>query len=166
MKVRTLIFGALLALVFAACSPRVMYVPVETVKEVHTRDSVYYRDTVVRVELEKARLSDFVDVGDTLVLATDLARATAFVDSTKGILRGTIENIKPYIEKPVPVQHKIEYRDSIVTKEVPVEVEVEKIVKRTPWIMKVLSGIGIVALGLLLGWLLGKFLFKGINPAS
>ena len=149
-KYTTLLF--LCALVFAACSPRVMYVPVETVKEVHTRDSVYYRDTVVRVELEKARLSDFVDVGDTLVLATDLARATAFVDSTKGILRGTIENIKPYIEKPVPVQHKIEYRDSIITKEVPVPVEVEKIVKRTPWIMRVLSGIGIIALGLLLGW--------------
>ena len=166
MKGRLLVFGALLALVFAACSPRVMYVPVETVKEVHTRDSVYFRDTVVRVELEKAHLSDFVDVGDTLVLATDLARATAFVDSTKGILRGTIENIKPYIEKPVPVQHKIEYRDSIITKEVPVPVEVEKIVKRTPWIMRVLSGIGVIALGLLLGWLLGKFLFKGINPAS
>lgn len=139
-----------------------MYVPVETVKEVHTRDSVYYRDTVVRVELEKARLSDFVDVGDTLVLATDLARATAFVDSTKGILRGTIENIKPYIEKPVPVQHKIEYRDSIITKEVPVPVEVEKIVKRTPWIMRVLSGIGIIALGLLLGWFIGKYLHKGL----
>lgn len=162
MKGRLLVYFALLLQVFVGCSPKIVYVPVETVKEVHTRDSVYFRDTVVRVELEKARLSDFVDVGDTLVLATDLARATAFVDSTKGILRGTIENIKPYIEKPVPVQHKIEYRDSIITKEVPVPVEVEKIVKRTPWIMRVLSGIGIIALGLLLGWFIGKYLHKGV----
>ena len=112
------------------------YVPVETIREVHVKDSVYLRDTLIKIELEKARLSDFVDLGDTLVLQTDLARATAFVDSTKGILRGTIENIKPYIEKPIPVQHKIEYRDSIITKEKVVtnEIEVEKkVIPKWAW---------------------------------
>ena len=151
-----LVFGFLSALVFG-CST-VKYVPVETVKEIHTRDSIYFRDTLIRIELEKARLSDFVDVGDTLVLTTDLARSTAYVDTTAGKLKGSIENTKPYAEKPVSVGHKIEYRDTVITKEVPVPVEVEKIVKKVPWIYRVLSGIGIVALGLFAGWMIGKYL--------
>lgn len=140
-----LVFCALIAVVFTACST-VKYIPVETIKEVHVRDSVYYRDTLVRVELEKARLSDFVDPGDTLVLQTDLARSTAFIDTTRNVLRGTIENIKPYVEKPVPVKHKIEYRDTVITKEVPVPVEVEKPVKYVPFLVKLLAWIGGLAL--------------------
>lgn len=142
---KALVFGALLALVFTACST-VKYIPVETIKEVHVRDSVYYRDTLVRVELEKARLSDFVDPGDTLVLQTDLARSTAFIDTTAGKLKGTLENIKPYVEKPVPVKHKIEYRDTVITKEIPVPVEVEKPVKYVPFLVKLLAWIGGLAL--------------------
>ena len=132
-------------LILVSCKT-IQYVPVETIKEVHVKDSVYVTDTLVRVELEKARLSDFVDVGDTLVLQTDLARSTAFIDTTAGKLKGTLENIKPYVEKPIPVQHKIEYRDTVITKEIPVEVEVEKIVKVVPWIYKTLSVIGLIAL--------------------
>lgn len=132
-------------LILVSCKT-IQYVPVETIKEVHVKDSVYVTDTLVRVELEKARLSDFVDVGDTLVLQTDLARSTAFIDTTAGKLKGTLENIKPYVEKPIPVQHKIEYRDTVITKEIPVEVEVEKVVKVVPWIYKVLSVIGLIAL--------------------
>ena len=132
-------------LILVSCKT-IQYVPVETIKEVHVKDSVYVTDTLVRVELEKARLSDFVDVGDTLVLQTDLARSTAFIDTTAGKLKGTLENIKPYVEKPIPVQHKIEYRDTVITKEIPVEVEVEKIVKVVPFFWKFLSVIGLIAL--------------------
>ena len=154
-----LIIGLLsvLAVFITACSPKVIYQPVETVKEVHIKDSIYVTDTLVRIELEKARLSDFVDVGDTLVLQTDLARSTAFIDTTAGKLKGTLENIKPYVEKPIPVQHKIEYRDTVITKEIPVEVEVEKIVKVVPWIYKTLSVIGLIALFLLALKLVFKF---------
>lgn len=132
-------------LILASCSPKVIYQPVETVKEVHVKDSIYVTDTLVRIELEKARLSDFVDVGDTLVLQTSLSRSVAFLDTTAGKLKGTLENIKPYIEKEVPVQHKIEYRDTVITKEVSVPVEVVKEVRHVPWIFKVLSGIGLLA---------------------
>lgn len=132
-------------LILASCKT-IQYVPVETIKEVHIKDSIYVTDTLVRVELEKARLSDFVDVGDTLVLQTDLARSTAFIDTTAGKLKGTLENIKPYVEKPIPVQHKIEYRDTVITKEIPVEVEVEKVVKVVPFFWKFLSVIGLIAL--------------------
>ena len=138
-------FLLIFLLILVSCKT-IQYVPVETVKEVHVKDSVYVTDTLVRVELERARLSDFVDVGDTLVLQTDLARSTAFIDTTAGKLKGTLENIKPYVEKPIPVQHKIEYRDTVITKEVPVPVEVEKVTKVVPWIYKVLSVIGLLAL--------------------
>ena len=133
------------AVVFTACST-VKYIPVETIKEVHVRDSVYYRDTLVRVELEKARLSDFVDVTDTLVLSDGYSRSTSFLDTTRAVLRGSIETIKPYVEKPVPVKHKIEYRDTVITKEVPVPVEVEKPVKYVPFLVKLLAWIGGLAL--------------------
>ena len=153
---RVLVYVAAGVLVFGGCRT-IQYIPVETIKEVHVKDSVYITDTLVRIELEKARISDFVDVGEVLVLQTDLARSTAFIDTTAGKLKGTIENIKPYVEKPIPVQHKIEYRDTVITKEVPVEVEVEKIVKVVPFFWKFLSVIGLIALLILALKLVFKF---------
>lgn len=154
MKGKLLILAATVALVFGCGT--VKYVPVETIKEVHVKDSVYVRDTLVRIELEKARLVDFVDVGDTLVLQTDLARSTAFLDTTSRKLKGTLENIKPYVEKPIPVQHKIEYRDTVITKEVPVPVEVTKEVRYIPWWAKVLSWIGGLSLAAAIIYILLK----------
>lgn len=155
MKGKLLILAATVALVFGCGT--VKYVPVETIKEVHVKDSVFVKDTVVRIELEKARLADFVDVGDTLVLQTDLARSTAFLDTTSRKLKGTLENIKPYVEKPIPVQHKIEYRDTVITKEVPVPVEVTKEVRYIPWWAKVLSWIGGLSLAAAIIYILRKF---------
>lgn len=141
---RLLVLFATLTLVFSGC--KVQYVPVKETEYVSVRDSIYFRDTLVRIELEKARLSDFVNVGDTLILSTDLALSTAFVDTTSGTLKGTIENIKKYVEKPVQIKEKIVYRDSIVKQEIPVPYEVEKIVKVVPWFWRVMSVIGILAL--------------------
>ena len=146
MKERLLVYFVLLLQVFIGCSPKILQVPVERVKEIHIRDSVYFTDTLVRIELEKARLSDFVDLGDTLVLQTDLARSTAFLDTTAGKLKGTIENIKPYAEKPISVKNKIEYRDTVIYSEIPVPVEVEKEVIVVPWYAKVLSFFGVIFL--------------------
>lgn len=154
MKLST--FLLIFFLILASCKT-IQYVPVETIKEVHVKDSIYVTDTLVRVELEKARLSDFVDVGDTLILQTDLSRSTAFLDTTAGKLKGTLENIKPYVEKPIPVQHKIEYRDSLVYRDVPVPVEVEKKVVVVPFFWKFLSVIGLIALFLLALKLVFKF---------
>lgn len=150
-------FAAALAVFFVACSPKIIQVPVETVKEVHIRDSVYFTDTLVRIELEKARLSDLVNISDTLVLQTDLARSVAFIDTTAGKLKGTIENIKPYAEKPISLKNKIEYRDTVIYSEIPVPVEVEKEVIVVPWFYKTLSVIGLLALFLLALKLVFKF---------
>ena len=140
MKGKLLILAATVALVFGCGT--VKYVPVETIREVHVKDSVFVKDTGVRVELEKARISDFVGLTDTLYLSDAYSTATAFVDTARAILRGTIETTKPYVEKPVQIKEKITYRDSIVYQEKPVPYEVEKIVKHVPWWAKILSWIG------------------------
>jgi len=148
------IFFLILGCALFSCAP-VKYIPVETTKYVTVRDSVYLRDTVVKVELEKARLSDFVDLGDTLILQTDLARSTAFIQGNTGKLKGTLENIKPYVEKPVQIRERIVVRDSVITQEVPVPVEVEKRVRYVPFIYKLLSLFGAIALACL-AWKYGK----------
>lgn len=153
---RLLVFSAACVIVFSGCRT-IQYVPVETVKEVRIKDSVYFRDTLIRIELEKARLSDFVNVGDTLVLSTDLACSTAFLDTTSGTLRGTLENIKKEVVQNVPLKEKIVYKDSVVTKEIPVPVEVEKKVKVVPWYIKIFAWIGFAAVLLLAGSLVWRF---------
>lgn len=139
---RSLVYFVLLALVFAAGCKTIKYIPVEHTEYVTVRDSVYFRDTLVRIELEKARLADFVDVSDTLVLSTELARSTAYLDTARAILRGTIENIKPYVEKPVQIKEKIVVRDSIIYQDKPYPVEVEKEVRYVPWLIKILAWFG------------------------
>ena len=135
---------AVLSTVLTVGCKTIQYVPVETIKEVHIKDTTYLRDTLVRVELEKARLADFVDLGDTLVLQTDLARSTAFWDSTSGKLKGTLENTLKYVEKPVQIRERLVYRDSVEVREVPVEVE--KPVKYVPKFWKVFGILGILSL--------------------
>ena len=145
-------FIVCLCLMFTGCRT-VRYVPVKEVEYVHVRDSVYFRDTLVRIELEKARLSDFVDVGDTLVLSDAYSRSTAFLDTTSGKLRGTLETVRDYVEKNVPVKEKTVYRDSLVYKDRPVPVEVEKVKKVVPFFWKFFAVIGIAALC----WVLLKY---------
>lgn len=153
---RLLVLFVLFAAVFTACTT-IKYVPVKETEYVTVRDSVYFRDTLVRVELEKARLSDFCDVGDTLVLRTDLAQSWATLDTLTGKIKGGLENIKQYVEKNVPLKEKVVYKDSVTTKEIPVPVEVEKIVKKVPLLYKIFAWIGFAALLLLAGALVWKF---------
>lgn len=153
---RVLVYFAFVAVVFTACTT-IKYIPVKDTEYVTVRDSVYFRDTLVRVELEKARLSDFCDLTDTLVLSTDFVRSTAYLDSTSGKLKGSLVTLKDYLEKPVQIKEKIVYRDSVTTKEIPVPVEVEKIVKKTPLLTKIFAWIGFAAILLLAGSLVWRF---------
>ena len=157
---RTLVYCVLLAVVFFTACTTVRYVPVRETEYVTVRDSVYFRDTLVRIELEKARVSDFVDVGDTLYMRTDLAASTAFLDTLDGKLKGTLRNIMPYVEKPVQIREKIVYRDSVRSVEVPVPVEIEKRVKYVPWYTKALAFIGILSLVAAALWVVKKVYLK------
>ena len=104
---KSLVFFALLPLVFG-CKV-IQYVPVKETEYVTVKDTTY---------LHKV---------DTLVLKASNSEATAWVDSTAMVLKGKLVQTGK-----IPVQivekERVVYKDSVVTKEVPVPVEVVKTV--------------------------------------
>lgn len=123
-----LVFSTLFLLVFfAGC--KVQYVPIETIKEVHTIDSVYLRDTTIQYRIEKEYIRDFTDLLDTLRMETAYSNFVAWVDTSEVKLSGTARNkSENVINIPVQVKEKVTVRDSIVYQDRPVPVEVEKVV--------------------------------------
>lgn len=152
---KRLLFFVAIAVVFTTCST-IKYIPVETIKEIHTIDSVYFRDTTVQYRIEKEYVKEYAK--DTLRLSTKYSDFTAFQDTTTGMLAGTAKNKEKLIDIPMSVKEKVIYKDSIVTKEVPVPVEVEKKVKFVPWYAKILSWIGGISLVALLLYALRAYL--------
>lgn len=115
-------------------------VPVEHQVIYNYVDSLRIKDSTVVIPVE--RIVDVARDYDTLRMETSKAKAEAYVDTSLHMLRGSIEN-KAGTEYKYIYQDRIVYRDSIVTKEVPVEVEVEKTVhpkyEKWLWVWLVLS---------------------------
>ena len=112
---------------------------------VHYIDSTRWHDSTVVSYLTKERYVDIVKPLDTLNLETTYAKAQAYLDTTFQALRGSIENKSDVpVKTQIKWKERIVYKDSIVTKEVPVEVikEVVKYPKTYWWFM----GISIAAL--------------------
>ena len=122
-----------------ACSP-VKQIPVQTI--VNYRDSLVINkiDSVVVIPIE--RVIDIVPIYDTLTLETSLSKSISYVDTSLHILRGSIIN-KKNIEYKYIYRDKIQVKDSVVTKEVPVPVEVVKTVhpKYEKWLWLILISI-------------------------
>lgn len=137
-------------------------VPVETNTQVQTivKDSVVvHRDTVtleVPIESSSAYGVQYSH------LESSVAYSDASVDST-GLLNHTLTN-KPFkIEKEIIYQdRKVEtVRDSIVTKEIPVEVEViRKVVPKWCWYLLAFNLICLIAFG----FYLYQKLKKSVSP--
>lgn len=145
MNRQILVYFALGFQVFvASCSPKIIYQPVETIKEVTVRDTTYLRDTTIKYKIEKQYVRDYTGLLDELVLETDYAIARAHVDTAAAKLSGSIENKEKTVEIKTQWKERLVYRDSIITKEVPVEVEVEKIVKVVPRFWKFFGLIGML----------------------
>lgn len=92
---------------------------------------VNYKDSIIYVNIPKETIKDYVLSLDTLKLETFVAKSTAFVDTTTNSIKGSLVNkSENVIEKIVylPSKEKIIYKDTIVIKEVPVEVE--KLIER------------------------------------
>ena len=105
------------------------------------KDSTVIRDSLRYVDLPIERIVDRVAVYDTLDLETSLARARAWVDTSKHSLVGEMQN-KDKAKIKVEYRDRIIYRDSVHTKEVPVPYEV--IVEKTKypalfWVLLVFS---------------------------
>lgn len=116
-------------LLLVGCST-VKYVPISDSENIHKVDStiIQYRDTTIFVEVPVEVIREVVPELDTLRMETSLSTSTSYLDTTTRTLKGHLENKTEPIEKIVylPSKEHIVYRDSIVTKEVPVEVQVEK----------------------------------------
>ena len=80
-----------------------------------------------------------------------MAEAEAYVDTTTHTLKGSLNNKQGTTTK-IKYVDRIQYRDSIQIKEVPIPVKVEKEVKIHPWyerILWVMSTIGLIFIVLL-----------------
>lgn len=146
---------ALLSVIFFSCSPKIVYVPVETNTQVRDSLVINYRDSIRVIPIE--RIVDIVAEYDTLYLETSLAKAIAYADSNTHTLRGEIQNKQEIVYKTV-YKDRIEYKDSIQTKEIPVEIVVEKVKKVVPWWARILSIIGGISLAVAAGYAASKFI--------
>ena len=145
----------ILSVIFFSCSPKIVYVPVETNTQVRDSLVINYRDSIRVVPIE--RVVDIVRDYDTLSLETSIAKAIAYVDTNTHTLRGEIQNKQEIVYKTV-YKDRIEYKDSIQTKEIPVEIVVEKVKKVVPWWAKILSIIGGISLAVAAGYAASKFI--------
>jgi len=118
-----LVIGLLGLATLSSCKV-IEYVPVKGDTVVEYRDSVITKldtITITRTEVEKVR--DYTGLLDVLEMETKYSKATAWVDTSASVLKGTLE------DKPVPVQvvvpSTVEYhqKDSIQVIQIPIEVE-------------------------------------------
>ena len=139
----------LATLLIAAACAAVRPVPVETNTQVQTivRDSVViHRDTVTFQIPVESQSAYGVQVSH---LESTVAYSDASVDST-GLLNHTLVNKPAKLEKEIVYLDRVktEYRDSLVVKEVPVEVEViRKVVPRWCWYLLAFDVLALIALG-------------------
>lgn len=121
-------------------------------KEVPVKDQINIRDSIAIhqvdsvVYIPKEVIKDIVPVYDTLKMETFMAQAEAYVDTTTHTLKGSLKNKQGTTTK-IKYVDRVQYRDSIQIKEVPIPVEVEKEVKIHPWyerILWIMSTIGLV----------------------
>ena len=123
-------------------------VPVQTQIKYEIRDSINFKDSTVYHTLYKEVYKDYTNLLDTLNLSTSYADAKAYVDTSKMLLKGEIKNKDADVPVKIKWKEKIIYRDSIVTKEVPVPVEVEKIKYKHYWYESILWFLSIILVGI------------------
>lgn len=114
-------------LLLLGCST-IKYIPVKEYVTVTETQTEYLRDTLIQVKVEKEFVRDYTGLLDTLQLETSYALSSAWVDTTRNTLAGTIKNKDKVIDVPVAVKEKVIVKDSLVYKDVPVPVEVVKTV--------------------------------------
>lgn len=133
----------IMLILLSACS---ILRPGQNIETIYNyRDSLITNviDSIVVIPVE--RIIDVVSVYDTLKMETSISKSISYVDTTLHILRGELTN-KENIKYKYKYIDRIEYRDSIVVKEIEVPVEVEKIVVKHPWYERILWIISIFSI--------------------
>ena len=127
--------GLVIALGLLVLSCKTVYVPVKETEYVAVHDTTVLHRTDTLVRVPEFHLSDYAGLSDTLVLQASNSEARAWVDSNVMVLKGTLVQ-----DGRIPVQvvekERVVYRDSIITRDVPVPVEVVKTVhpRYEPWL--------------------------------
>ena len=150
----------LFSFVAVACSSIRQVTPTEKIVTETRVETVFQTDTVF---LEVPQIVERIVTKDTVsVLENEFAKSAASVSD--GLLDHSLET-KP-VQKPVEVQTKIVYRDSVIFKDVIVyeTVEVEKELSRWQTIKMKTGGITLTILSLLalaaIGWIIIRILRK------
>ena len=130
------------ALFLNSCSTvKYVYLPGET--KIEYRDTTVYRDSIQYTPIEV--IKEIVPEMDTLKMETSIAEAKAYIDTTNRVLRGEIKN-KKGIQSEIHYKDRIVYRDSIITKPYPVEVEKQVIKYKHYWYDKLCWPFAIIGL--------------------
>ena len=142
MTFRKNTFLLLIAVLFTACKT-IQYVPIEHTEYVAVHDTTVLHKIDTLIKVPDVSIADFIDLKDTLIMRASNAEARAWVDSEHSVLKGKLVQ-----GGKVPVQiverERVVYRDSLVSQEVPVPVEVPK--PYVPWPWKAMSVVGLLAL--------------------
>lgn len=149
----SLVFFVAFAVLFTACSPKIVYVPGET--RIEYRDTTIFHTDTVSIDVPVEVIKEVVPSMDTLFMETSVASAWAAVDTVTTTLKGELRNKPISLEKEIVYKERLVYRDSIVTKPYPVEVEKE--VRYVPWIVKILAWFGGLSLVAVVLFILRKF---------
>lgn len=159
MKIKSFIIPLLIAGIFAACSPKITYIPVKDSISVERRDSVIYRVDTLRIPVPVETVKEVVPPMDTLKMETSVAEAKVWADTATKTLKGELKNKKTELAATqVVYKEKTVYRDSLITKEIPVPVEVEKEVKYVPWPVKMLAYLGGLSLVIIIFVIFSKLM--------
>ena len=138
-KVLWIIFTSLVMLTFLNGCGATKHVPVTDKTDIILRDSVIFRDStrvidsIIYVQIPREKVMDIIRQIDTSNLETSVAKSTAYIDTTSLMIIHSLENKDTVLQEKIIykdryiTEEKIVYRDSIQIKEIPVEVEVEKI---------------------------------------
>ena len=128
---------------------------------VYVRDSVFVRDTIVKVEIPAESGANILPDTDTSFLATSLAESRAFVEN--GRLHHTLRN-KSEMLLPVKVQYvdrvRSEQKDSIISKKIVETIEVEKELSRWQNFIMSLGYAVLIAGSAWLVWKLSRIIAK------
>lgn len=125
------------------------------------RDSTRYIDSVIYVQIPREKVMEIISQIDTSYLETTVAKSVAYVDTNLLMIVHSLENRDTVLQKKIVykdryiTETKTVYKDSIQIKEIPVEVEVEKIkYPKTYWY---LLGFFIVVVGIFIVRIYLKF---------
>lgn len=104
------------------------------------RDSTRYIDSIIYVKIPKEKVMDIISQIDTSSLETTVAKSVAYIDTNSLLIIHSLENKDTVLKEKIVykdryiTETKVVYKDSVHIKEVPIEVEIEKLTyPKTYW---------------------------------